>query len=312
VLALEALGYGCSDNGLIFSLNAQLWACVTPIARFGSDRQKARYLPRLAEGTLMAAHGMSEPGSGSDAFNLATRAERDGGHYLLNGSKTFVTNGPESDLFVVFATTDRDRPFGGICAFLLERDTPGLTVGRALSKMGLRTSPMSEVFLEDCRVPGDQVLGKPESGMAIFNHSMRWERSCILASTIGTMRRQLERCVMYAQERKQFGKPIGSFQAVSHRIVDMKLRLETSRLLLYHVAWLLDRGKPAAVESALAKLHLSECFLASSLDAVQIHGSYGYMTEYELERDVRDAVGARLYSGTSELQRNLIAGAMGL
>jgi alkylation response protein AidB-like acyl-CoA dehydrogenase len=156
------------------------------------------------------------------------------------------------------------------------------------------------------------VLGKPQSGMAIFNHSMRWERTCILASTVGTMRRQLERCIAYARERKQFGKPIGSFQAVAHRIVDMKLRLETARLLLYHVAWLLDRGKPAALESALTKLHLSESFLQSSLDALQVHGSYGYMTEQEIERDVRDAIAGRLYSGTSELQRNVVAGAMGL
>jgi alkylation response protein AidB-like acyl-CoA dehydrogenase len=312
VLALEALGYGCSDNGLIFSINAQMWACVTPLTRFGSEEQKRRYLPRLADGSLIAAHGMSEPGSGSDAFSLATTAQRTGDGYVLNGSKTFVTNAPESDLFVVFATTDRDHSFGGICAFLLERDTPGLTVGRPLSKMGLRTSPMSELYLADCRASSDQVLGKPQSGMAIFNHSMRWERSCILASTVGTMRRQLERCISYAQERKQFGRPIGSFQAVSHKIVSMKLRLETSRLLVYQVAWLLDRGESATVESALTKLHLSESFLQSSLDALQIHGSYGYMTEYELERDVRDAVGGRLYSGTSEVQRNLIAGALGL
>jgi alkylation response protein AidB-like acyl-CoA dehydrogenase len=177
-LALEALGYGCSDNGLIFSLNAQLWACATPIARFGSDQQKAQYLPRLAEGTLMAAHGMSEPGSGSDAFNLATRAERDGNEYLLNGSKTFVTNAPESGLFVVFATTDRERSFGRICAFLLERDMPGLTVGRPLSKMGLRTSPMSELFLEDCRVPcGSRPVGSScttSRGWSTAASRLRW------------------------------------------------------------------------------------------------------------------------------------------
>jgi alkylation response protein AidB-like acyl-CoA dehydrogenase len=312
VLALEALGYGCCDNGLIFSINAQLWACATPIARFGSEGQQRRYLPRLADGSMIAAHGMSEPSSGSDAFSLATTAQRTGDEYVLNGSKTFVTNAPESDLFVVFATTDRERPFGGICAFLLERETPGLALGRPLSKMGLRTSPMSELFLTDCRASRDRVLGKPESGMAIFNHAMRWERSCILASTVGTMRRQLERCIAYARERKQFGRSIGSFQAVAHRIVDMRLRLETSRLLAYQVAWLLDRGEGVSLESALTKLHLSESFLSSSLDAVQIHGGYGYMTEYELERDVRDAVGGRLYSGTSEMQRNVVAALMGL
>jgi L-prolyl-PCP dehydrogenase len=312
VLALEALGYGCSDNGLIFSLNAQMWACEIPIVKFGSESQKQRFLPGLCDGSLLGAHGMTEPGSGSDAFSLSSTAEQAGDDYILNGSKTFVTNAPESDVFVVFATTDRDRPFGGICAFLLERGAPGLSIGRPLSKMGLRTSPMSELFLENCRVPGEQMLGKPGAGMAIFNSSMRWERSCILASTVGTMSRQLERSISYARERKQFGESIGHFQAVSHRIVEMKLRLETSRLLLYRLAWLLDQGKPAALESALTKLHLSESFLQSSLDALQIYGGYGYMTEYELERDVRDAIGARIYSGTSEIQRNLVAGHLGL
>ena len=312
LVALEALGYGCTDNGLLFSLNAQLWAIETPILRFGSDEQKRRWLPGLADGSVLAAHGMSEPASGSDAFSLSTTARKDGDEYVLDGSKTFVTNAPEAGLFLVFATIDKELGFAGVTAFLLERDTPGFTVGKPLSKMGLRTSPMSELFLDGCRLPASAVLGKPGLGMRVFDHSMTWERGCILATTVGTMERQLERSLEYAKERRQFGQPIGSFQAVSHKLVDMKLRLETSRLLLYHLGSLLDAGKPTSLESALVKLHLSDSFIRSSMDALQVHGGYGYMTEYELERDVRDAIGSKLYSGTSELQYAIVAKNLGL
>ena len=312
MLALEGLGYGCADNGLIFSLNAQLWAVETPIARFGTEEQKRRYLPELCGGSMIGAHAMSEPGSGSDAFALATTARETASGYALSGSKTFVTNAPEADVFLVFATTNRDRGFAALCAFLVHRETSGLTVGQQLSKMGLRTSPMSELFLDDCEVPREQLLGRPGAGMAIFDASMRLERSCILASCIGTMERQLDRSIAYAKERRQFGQPIGGFQAVSHKIVDMKLRLETARLLLYHLGWEIDEGTTPTLGAALIKLHLAESFLQSSLDAVQIHGGYGYMTEYELERDVRDAIGSRLYSGTSEMQRNIVASSLGL
>jgi alkylation response protein AidB-like acyl-CoA dehydrogenase len=178
--------------------------------------------------------------------------------------------------------------------------------------MGLRTSPMAELVFEDCFIPDGARLGPEGAGAKIFGSSMEWERSCILASQIGAMERQLEESVAYAREREQFGQPIGKFQAVSHRLVDMKLRLETSRLLLYKVAWLKKEGKPATMEAALAKLYLSEAFVASSLDAIQVHGGYGYTTEFEIERDLRDAVGGMLYSGTSEIQRNIIARLLGL
>ena len=312
ILALETLGHACTDNGLIFSLNAQMWACQTPIEHFGSEEQKQRYLPRLCDGSLIAAHGMSEPDSGSDAFAMRTTAVEQDGSYVLNGTKTFASNAPESNLFLVFATTDPAGRFATLCAFLIERETPGLTVGQPISKMGLRTSPMSELFLENCEVGSAQMLGAPGAGMAIFNHSMLYERSCILASTVGTMRRQLERSLEYARQRKQFGQPIGSFQAISRMLVDMRLRLDTARLLLYHLGWLLDQQKPATLDSALTKLYLSESFVQSSLDALQIHGGYGFMSEYELERDVRDAIGSRLYSGTSEIQYNIVARSMGL
>jgi alkylation response protein AidB-like acyl-CoA dehydrogenase len=171
---------------------------------------------------------------------------------------------------------------------------------------------MGELFFDGCLVPEENLLGKEGQGMLVFDSSMVWERSCILASTVGTMARQLERSLDYARERRQFGQPIGSFQAVSHRLVDMKVRLETARLLLYRLGWVIDRGESATLESALVKLYLSECYVRSSLDALQVHGGYGYMTEYELERDVRDAIGSRLYSGTSELQYEVAAKGLGL
>jgi alkylation response protein AidB-like acyl-CoA dehydrogenase len=312
VLALEALGYGCTDNGLIFSLNAQMWSCSAPIVRFGSDEQKARYLPGLCDGSLIGVQAMTEPGTGSDAFALRTRAEHVDGGIRLTGTKTFITNAPVADVFVVFATADPEGGPFALSAFLVDRGTPGLSVGAPFHKMGLRTSPMTEVVLEDCVVPADARLGPAGAGMAIFNHSMAWERSCILASAIGTMQRQLERSIAYAKERRQFGRPIAEFQAVSHRIADMKVRLESARLLLYRQAWALGQGRPSQLHAAIVKLAVSEALVASSLDALQVHGGYGYMVQSELERDVRDAVGARIYSGTSDLQRNVIAGLLGL
>lgn len=310
--ALEGLGYGCPDNGLIFSLNAHMWACEIPLVHFGTEEQKRRWLPGLCDGSLLAAHGMSEPESGSDAFALRTTATRTGDGWVLNGSKTFVTNAPDSDLFIVFATTDASLGFMGLCAFVVERGAPGLEVGSPFSKMGLRTSHLGELFMSDCHVPADALLGEPGGGMAIFNSSMRWERSLILAGAVGTMRRQLERCVAYARERVQFRAPIGSFQAVSHPLADMRVRLQTSHLMLYRIAALLEDGTATDMDAAMTKLHLSDALVQSSLAALQIHGGYGYVTESGLERDVRDALGSRIYSGTSEMQRNVIARHLGL
>lgn len=312
LIALEALGYACRDNGLLFSLNAQMWSCELPLWKFGSEEQKRRYLPRLCDGTLIGVQAMTEPMSGSDAFGLRTTARRTDAGYVISGSKTFITNAPVADIFLVFARTDPAKGFAGLSAFIVERNTPGLSVGGPTHKMGLRTSPMGELSLDGCVVPDANLLGAPGAGSTIFTVSMDWERTCILATAVGTMQRQLERCVAYAKERTQFGQPIGRFQAVSHKVADMKVRLETARLLLYKVGWLKAQGRRTAVESAMVKLYLSECFMASSLDAVQIHGGYGYTAEYEFERELRDAVGSRLYSGTSEIQRNIIAGGLGL
>lgn len=312
VLAFEALGYACRDNGLLFGLNAQMWSVQMPIFRFGTEDQKRKYLPRLCDGSFIGAHGMTEPDSGSDAFSLRTTAERRGDRYVVNGSKTFVSNAPVADVFVVFASVDPRKGVLGLTCLLVDHDMPGIRVSRPISKMGLRTSPMAELVFDDCEVPVENRLGKEGRGAAIFDDSMEWERSCILAPFLGTMQRQLEICVHHAKQRRQFGKRIGDFQAVSGRLVQMKLRLETGRLLLYRAAWAKQQGQPAAGEAAMAKLYLAEAALQSSLDAVQIHGGYGFTTEYELERQVRDAVGGRLYSGTSEIQAAIIARTLGL
>lgn len=312
MFVMEGLGYGCQDNGLLFGLNAQMWSVQRPILSFGTEEQKQTYLPALCRGEIIGAHGMSEPDSGSDAYSLRTRAEKQEGGYLLNGSKMFVTNAPVADLALIFATTNPKLGRWGITAFLVEKGTPGFSVSRDVQKMGLRTAPMGELLLQDCFVPTQNRLGAEGAGVSIFNSSMEWERSCILAGQIGTMEHQLETCIRYARERRQFGKPIGKFQSVSNRIADMKVRVETARLLLYKVAWLKKAGKPATMEAAMAKLYLSECFVQSSLDAIRIHGGYGYMTELEVERDLRDAIGGTLYSGTSDIQRNIVAGLLGL
>ena len=310
--ALEHLGYACRDNGLTFSLNAHLWTAVMPLVAFGTEEQKRRFLPGLADGRLIGGNAMSEPQAGSDAYSLRTTAVQDGAHYVLNGSKIYVTNGPVADLLVVFATLDRARGAPAITAFLVQRDTPGMTVGRKLEKMGLRTSPMAELFFEDCRVPAENRLGREGAGTSLFTHSMNWERGCILATAVGSMRYLLERCIRFARERKQFGQAIGKFQLVATRIVDMQLRLTTARHLLYYGGWLRSQGKTAILEAAMAKLYLSEAWVQSCQDAIQIHGGAGYMVEYEVERELRDALGSRLYSGTNEIQRTLIASLLGL
>jgi len=312
LLVMEGLGYGCRDNGLIFALNAQMWSVQHPILEFGTEAQKEKYLPPLVSGALIGAHGMSEPDSGSDAFSLRTRAVRQDRGYLLNGTKTFVTNAPVAGMAVVFATVDPARGRRGVTAFLVDAGTPGFTVSKNIDKMGLRTSPMGELILQDCFVPEESRLGPEGGGAEVFNSSMEWERSSILAAHVGAMERQLEEAVRYARERRQFGKPIGKFQSVSNRIADMKVRLETARLILYKVAWLKHQGKPAVMEAAIAKLYLSEAFVRSSEDALRIHGGYGYMTEFEVERDLRDAFGGIFYSGTSDIQREIISRLAGL
>jgi hypothetical protein len=312
IAVMEGLGYGARDQGLLFSLNAQLWTATLPILVYGTEEQRKKYLPGLAGDTIIGANCASEPDAGSDIFAMATRAEKKGDQYVLNGTKTFVSNAPIANLFVTYATVDARLGAMGITAFLIDRDTPGLSVTRKLEKMGLRTSPMAEVIFEDCVIPVNNRLGREGRGVAVFECSMEWERGCILANYLGLMRRQLESCIEHVRSRKQFGKPIGKFQSVANRIVDMKVRLDASRPLVYRIGRLKEKNKPAVMESSIAKLFLSESLVKSCQDAMQIYGGYGYMVEQGVERDLRDALGSTLYSGTSEIQRNLIAGSLGI
>jgi hypothetical protein len=312
-IALEALGHGCLDGGLVFSISAHLLACVVPIWQHGTEEQKRRYLPDLCGGRKIAVNAMTEPGSGSDAFAMTTRAVPVEGGYRINGHKTFGTNGPVADLAVVYAVTDPEKGYhGGISVFLVETDAPGCQVGQTFDKLGLRTSPMSELVFDDLVVPEEAVLGGIGGGSRIFTESMDWERICLFAGNIGIMERLLERSIDYARTRTQFGTPIGKFQAVSHRIADMKMNLEAARLLVYRAAWRLEHARGASLDASIAKLFVSESLLSAALDTVQIFGGYGFMTEYEVERVLRDAVGSTIYSGSSEMQRNIIARWLGL
>ena len=305
--AMEGLGYGCRDSGLIFALNAALWTVTMPIVMFGTDAQKRRYLPGLCDGRLLGANGASEPEAGSDIFGMETRAERRGDRWVLNGRKTWITAGPIADLFLCFASTDPSKGILGISAFLIERSAPGFRVIREIPKMGMRTVPMGELAFEDCVLPPESLLGREGRGASIFNDGLELERGVLLAFALGTMRRQLERCTIHARTRKQFGQPIGKFQSVSNRIVDMAVRLETSRLLVYRFAWLKSQGMEALAAASMAKLHVSECFVQNSLDAIRIFGASGYVEETGLERDLRDSVGSVIFSGTNDIQRNIIA-----
>lgn len=317
-VAMEALGRGCRDNGLVFSLNAQLWACMMPIVRYGSDAQKREWLPRLTSGQAIGAHAITEPNAGSDVFSLTARAERTTGApgpgYRLNGSKTFSTNAPVADLAVAFAYLDRsgEGKSKALTAFLVPRGTAGVTFGQPIHKMGLRTSPMGEVSFADCALPESARLGPEGAGLAIFNSAMEWERACIFAGHLGAMERLLDDCIRYAKERRQFDQPIAKFESVADRIADMKVSIEAGRFLLYRVGWLKGRGESAVMEAAIAKLFVSEAHVRAAMDALQLHGGYGYMTEYPIEREVRDALSGTLYSGTSEMQRKIIARCLGL
>jgi alkylation response protein AidB-like acyl-CoA dehydrogenase len=312
IAIMEGLGYATRDQGLLFSINAHLWTTSIPILIYGTEEQKRFYLPKLSTGEWIGANAASEPNSGSDVFSMRTTAERRGDKYIINGTKTFVSNAPIADLFAAYATIDEKLKAMGVTAFLIHKDTPGVTISKKLDKMGLRTSPMAEVIFDNVEIPVENRLGREGRGVEVFESSMEWERGCILANCLGVMRRLLEECIKHARSRKQFGQAISKYQSVANRIVDMKVRLETCRPLVYKIGWLKDQGKSAMTEASVAKLHVSECYVQSCLDAVQTFGGYGYMTEQQVERDLRDAVSSRIYSGTNDIQRNIIARRLGL
>ena len=312
ILMLEAIGQECRDNGFTLGLNGHMWAVMEPVLRFGSEQQKKKFLPGMCDGSLIGAHAMTEAETGSDAFSLKTRAEKVEDGYLLDGHKVYIGLAPACDLALVFASTKPESREWGISAFIVDAASDGFVAGAAQSKMGLNGSPMGEITLTRCFVPEENRLGPEGAGASIFNHSMEWERSFIFASHVGAMQRQLDESVRYASGRQVFGQRIGNFQSVSNRIADMKLRLETARLLLYRSAWLKDSDERIPLDAALAKLHISESFVQSSLDAVRIHGALGYLSEHGIDRDLRDATGGVIYSGTSDIQRQLIAKLLGV
>ena len=312
IYMLEGLGYGCRDNGLTLALNGQLWSVQQPILQFGSEDQKRRFLPGLCSGEILAADGATEPEAGSDAMSIRTTATRCEGGYRLNGHKTYIGMAPIADFSLVFAATDPELKQWGLSVFLVEQSSEGYWASPPVEKMGLRTVPMGDLRFKDCFVPEANRLGPEGAGGSIFANAMEWERAFIFASHVGAMHRQLDQCIAYANDRRQFGKQIGQFQSVSNRIADMRVRLETSRFLLYKLAWEKDRGRSTALESAMSKLHLSEAFVASSFDAIRIHGGRGFVSEAEVERDLRDSVGGVIYGGTSDIQRVVIAKLLGL
>ncbi len=312
ILTMEGLGYGCEDNGLIFAVNSHMWSCIIPILEFATEEQKRKYLPKLCRGELIGGHAMTEPEAGSDAFSIRTTAVKQNGKYILNGEKTFITNAPIADLLIVFAVTDKSRGFAGISAFIVEKGIPGLTVSQDMDKMGLRTCPLGYLVFENCEVPEENILGREGAGAAIFNSEMEWERSCLFACHLGVMERLMEKSIDYAKQRRQFGKPIGKFQSVSHKIADMKVKIELSKLMLYKIGWLKMQGKKGTMEAAIAKLFVGEAFVKTAMDTIQIYGANGYMTEYNIERNLRDAMASTIYSGSSEIQKNIIASWLGL
>lgn len=311
-LALEAFGRACDDMGLVFAVSAHLLACAVPIRDHATDEVRAELLPGLASGELVATNAMTEQEAGSDVSRISVTAQPRDGEYVLDGEKSFASNAPASDVIVTYAVTNPRAGFLGISAFVVPSDLPGVDLGDPFEKMGLSSCPAGPVRFSGCHVPGRYLLGAPGRGAAIFQDSMAWERACLFAGYLGLMERQLERCVGHAAKRKQFGRRLSAFQAVSHRIADMIHRLESSRLLLYRACWLMDDGRDAAQAIAVAKLGVSEAAVANSLDAVQLFGGRGYLRAEGIEADLRDAVPSTLFSGTSEIQRELIARGAGL
>ncbi|MFF4761618.1 acyl-CoA dehydrogenase family protein [Streptomyces sp. NPDC001292] len=308
----EALGEGCSDTGLVFAASAHLFACAVPIAEFGSDDLKSRWLPGICSGEVVAANAMTEADAGSDVSRLRLTATQVDGGYLLTGEKSFVSNGPAADLLVTYATTDPEAGHLGQTAFAVPAHTAGIQAGEPFDKMGLRSTPAGTVTFTDCFVPTDQVLGVPGMGATIFQHSMGWERACLFAGYVGMMARIVDRTVEHARERRQFGRRLADFQAVSHRIVDMAMRRENARLLLYRACWEMDQGRPARLAVALSKLAASEGAVATALDAIRIFGGRGFLADAGVEAELRNAVPSILFSGTSEIQKELAAKELGL
>lgn len=307
--ALHALGEGCRDNGLLLAINGQLWAMQMSVFEFGSDAQKAHWLPQLCSGSLICAHAVTEVNSGSDAASIQARAERVDGGYVLNGEKVWVGMAPAADVAQVFAVTDPDRGQWGISTFLVDMNTPGISRSQPIEKAGHRTVPAGSITFDNVEVGEDALLGREGAGHAIFNRSIDWERRFIFSSHVGAMKRQIKEVVEFAKNRKPGGTPIIAHQTVSNRLADMKMRLETSRLMVENAAREIDEGAEERMTAPMVKVHVAEALLANALDAQRLYASAGY-TMGESERMLRDMSGAITLGGTSDIQRLLIGALM--
>ena len=304
-IAMEEIARACASTAVILSVNNSL-ACA-PILSFGSEEQKRKYLVPLASGEHLGCFGLTEPEAGSDAGSQKTTAVRDGSHYVLNGTKNFITNATQADTCVLFAMTDRKKKHKGITAFILDMKSQGITIGKKEIKLGICASATASIILEDVKIPIANVLGNEEEGFKIAMRTLDGGRIGIAAQAIGIARASLEDSLAYAKERKQFGQPIANFQAIQWMLADMATEIDAARMLTYRAAWRKDRNLRYTRESAMAKLYASEAAMRASVKGIQIHGGYGYIREYPAERHFRDAKITEIYEGTSEIQRMVIA-----
>lgn len=308
VMAGEALGEAGVDGGLCLAYGAHTFLCADTILSHGTPAQQERYIPRLASGEWIGCMGLTEPGAGSDVASMSTRAEKQGDRYRLNGNKMFITNGPVADVAVVYAKTGKDLHHGGISAFIVEKGTPGFSVGKNIQKMGVRTSHTSELIFEDCEIPEQNLIGQEGGGFLMALQTVEWDRSALLAPFVGGISYVLQKAVQYARERYQFGRPISEFQAIKHKLADIKIFVEAARTLCYRIAWCKDQGRPLNhLEAAVAKLFVGDWSLGPANDAMIIFGGYGYCHEYEVERTFRDSRLAPIGGGTSDIQKKIIS-----
>lgn len=304
VIAVEELSRVCASTGV--TLSAHISLASWPIYKFGNEEQKKTFLAQLASGEKLGAYALSEPGAGSDVASMRTQAKLDGDHYVLNGSKVWITNGGVADIYIVFAKTDPDAGSRGISAFIVEKGTPGFSFGKKEKKLGIRSSPTTELIFEDCKVPKENLLGEEGKGFKIAMMTLDGGRNGIAAQAVGIAQGALDASVAYAKEREQFGKPIAQNQGVSFKLADMATDVEAARLLTYQAAYLESEGKPYAKASAMAKLYAGDAAMRHTVEAVQVYGGYGYTKDYPVERYMRDAKITQIYEGTNEIQRLVI------
>lgn len=304
-MCIEELSKVCGTTGVIVSAHTSLGA--EPIRKFGTPDQKEKYLTPLAKGEKLGAFGLTEPGAGTDASGQQTKAVLDGDHYILNGSKIFITNGGKADTYIVFAMTDKSRGTKGISAFIVEKDFEGFSIGTKEKKMGIRGSSTTELIFQDCIVPKENLLGQEGKGFGVAMTTLDGGRIGIAAQALGLAAGALETTISYVKERKQFGRSIAQFQNTQFQLADMHTKVEAARLLVYKAAIAKDTQKKFSLEAAIAKLYAAEAALEVTNKAVQLHGGYGYTREYDVERMMRDAKITEIYEGTSEVQRMVIS-----